>query len=196
MRQDRDSVVTPSEIAALTQAVAELRSEVERTKDRQQIVDVFRRYTRGLNRYDVELIRSAFWRDAQINYGFDSRSRDAWVSYWQEERHLKGRACQAHHITNETVEIAGDVAHVETYLIAFRVEGDKELSSVVGGRYIDRFDRRNGEWRIAVREFIPHFTIEGVSRFHRLPWPKEGQGVGACDKSDPVYLRPLNPRPD
>jgi hypothetical protein len=111
-------------------------------------------------------------------------------------RHLKGLACQAHHITNETVDIFGDVAHVEAYLIAFRRNQNDSSAFIIGGRYIDRFDRRAGEWRIAVREFIPHFTIEGPSHLSHLAWPQSGQGVGTCDKGDPSYLRPLNSRPN
>lgn len=198
MSQNTQGAKTLSDMEALVAKVAELEAKVEYMSDRQQIVDIYRRYTRGLNRYDIELLKSAFWSDAQINYGFDSRLRDEWVSRWQEQRYLKGLSCQAHHITNETVDIAGDVAHVETYLIAFWRPKDDKSALIIGGRYIDRLDRRNGEWRIVVREFIPHFWTEANSvfnsHFNEASWPQSGLGAG--DKSDPCYRRPLNRRPN
>lgn len=180
-------------VAMLCEEVSQIGRQVRALADRQAIVDVFRRYTRGLNRHDIDLLRSAFWSDAQINYGFDSRERDEWIEYWRVERKLKGLACQAHHITNETIDIDGDAAHVESYLIAFRTNED-ETAVAIGGRYIDRFDRRGTEWRIAVREFIPHFAISGRSVHGGTEWPQEGPSVGRCDRDDVCYQRPLNPR--
>jgi hypothetical protein len=179
--------------------LAELEASVEYLSDRQRIVDVYRRYTRGLNRYDMELLYAVFWPDAQINYGPHSFLRDAWISHWQENRYLKGLSCQAHHIVNETVDIDGDVAHVETYVIAlWRPQTDDKPSLILGGRYIDRLDRRNSEWRIAVREYVPHFSSEATSFFSsffsKAEWPKSGFGSG--DKNDLCYRRPLNPRPN
>lgn len=59
-----------------------------------------RKYTRGLNLYDTELLRSVFWSDAKINYGFSSKLRDEWITLRSESRYLAGIACQAHHVTN------------------------------------------------------------------------------------------------
>jgi hypothetical protein len=198
MDQNEQVAKTLSEAAALATKVAELEQKVVYLSERQHVIDMYRRYTRGLNRYDLELLNSTFWPDAQINYGFRSYLRDEWISLWKEKRYLKGLACQAHHITNETVDIAGDVAHVESYLIAFwRPLKDDNSALIIGGRYIDRIDRRIGEWRIAVREFIPHFWTNANSVFNstfsETSWPQFG--MGASDKSDPCYRRPLNPRP-
>lgn len=198
MYQDAREPESLPDIAALAAKVAELETRIGCLTDRQQIIDVYRRYTRGLNRYDIESLYEAFWPDAQINYGYDSHLRDEWILLWQENRYMKGLSCQSHHITNETVDIDGSVAHVESYLIAlWTPPEDDKPALILAGRYIDRLDRRNGQWRIAVREFIPHFWSEATSifseTFTEAAWPQSGFGAG--DKSDPCYRRPLIPRP-
>ncbi len=199
MHQDELETKSLPDIVSLAEKVVQLETKLEFLSNRQQIVDVYRRYTRGINRCDMELLHGAFWPNAQINYGFNSHSRDEWIRLWQENRYSKGLSCQSHHITNETVEVVGEVAHVESYLIAlWRPPTDDKPALIVAGRYIDRLDRRSSEWRIAVREFIPHFWSEASSIFSSVftetAWPQSGFGAG--DKSDPCYQRPLNQRAD
>ncbi len=184
----------------LASRVAALESKVAAGLQRHRIIDLYMRYTRGLNRHDMELLTGVFWPDAQINYGFSSWLRDEWISLWERERYLKGMSCQAHHITNETIDIDDDLAHVESYLIAFwRPPTDETPALILAGRYIDRLDRREDEWRISVREFIPHFWTEARSIFHATftesSWPHTDIGLGAFNRNDLRYLRPLTPRP-
>jgi hypothetical protein len=177
--------------------VAALEAKIEYLTSRQQIADVYVRFTRGFDRQDEELVKSVFWPDAQVNYGkSQSFPRDQFIA-----RHLpahKRFASYAHHITSQAVDIAGDVAHVESYVLAFFRAQDDKSTTIAGGRYIDRVDRRNGEWRVAVREFFPHYWIEANSIFETsfaaADWPRTGCWLGTRDKSDPSYRRPLNPR--
>jgi len=59
-------------------------------------------------------------------------------------------------VSNISIELAGDFAHVETYLAAVhRVETDEGLrDDFLRCRYIDRFERRAGEWKIAKRTVV------------------------------------------
>lgn len=189
---------TRVDVRDLASTVSRLEMKVQQLLDHQSILYVYRRYTRGLNRYDLDLLNGSFWPDAQVNYGSRSHRSDEWIESWQKDRYLKGLASQAHHITNEFIEIEGDVAHAETYLLALwnPPEDDKPPAIIIGGRYIDRLDRRNGEWRIAVREFFPNFMITATSilntRLAEVGWP--GSKLGSCDKNDPSYHRPLSRR--
>lgn len=179
-------------ISQLAVRIAELEAEVRCLRERQQIHEMYLRYTRGLDRCDLELLRSAFWPDAQVNYGANSWLSNDWINIWHGN-YLKRLTSQAHHLTNETMDISGDVAHVESYLIALRRTNDGKSAIIGGGRYIDRVDRRNGEWRIAVREFTPHCWLEAPSVINTY-WPKYAIELGTEDKSDPSYRRPLAPR--
>jgi hypothetical protein len=55
------------------------------------------------------------------------------------------------------LSLAADVAHVESYFYGFhRVigEGGKRQDTIGAGRYLDRFEKRNDEWRIARRVVV------------------------------------------
>jgi hypothetical protein len=52
------------------------------------------------------------------------------------------------------VDLAHGVARAETYAVAyhrFRDASGQEMDMVAGLRYVDRFERRGSEWRIAAR---------------------------------------------
>lgn len=188
--------------AALATQVAKLEAKVAYLDDRLQIHDVYRRYTRGFDRSDVELMHTAFWPDVQINYGTQLLSFDGFVTE-HLDMHTRELASYAHHIASESVEIDGDVAHVECYVVAFfrQREGSDFAggTNIAGGRYIDRLDRRDGEWRIAVRDFIPHFFVKTESTFESVilddRWPESDRARGSWDRGDLSYVRPLEPRP-
>jgi hypothetical protein len=60
---------------------------------------------------------------------------------------------------------------------------------MAGGRYIDRLERRNGEWRIVAREVVIEWVCAAdstSSRFSADPYPD-----GTWDRSDLSYRRPL-----
>jgi hypothetical protein len=187
---------------ALTARVEELRRELLNLRDRQDIHDVYMRYMRGFDRNDTDLLRSAFWPDAQINYGVQHNSVDDFIV-----RHLKAHtsrlASWGHQITNETPDIVGDTAHVEVYVTGFFMAKDERGGrggerSVIAGRYVDRLDRRDGHWRISVREFLPHFWTENESMesYARASEARGDCALGTWDKRDPSYRRPLTQSSD
>ena len=70
--------------------------------------------------------------------------------------------------------------------------------SLAGGRYLDRFERREGRWAIAARKAVGDwFGKPGDTILSR-----EGRAAlnsGACasrDRSDPSYERPLTCDPN
>jgi hypothetical protein len=159
----------------------------------EDIREVLRRYTRGLDRHDDALMASAFWPDAEINYldNFNGPT-DAFVEWgnkWHEDRYLEHQ----HHITNVNIDLDGDQAHVVSYVI-FILRQKDNLQAFGSGRYIDQFERRAGEWRIAVREFLPEMRIAvPVNPRRELPSPP---GNGRWDKGDISYQKPLLRRAD
>lgn len=192
---------TPFDSVALAARIGELESKVAYLSDRQQIHDLYLRYMRSFDRNDVDLMRSAFWPEAQINYGSQSNTFDEFVTRHLNQ-HTAELAAWGHLITNETVDIDGDAAHIETYVTALWVPKDEKSFAygrpIVGGRYIDRVDRRNGEWRIAVREFVPHFQIKADA--DASVWNDHSRNtkfsceMGTWDRRDPSYVRPLERR--
>jgi hypothetical protein len=186
--------------ASLQARFASLDPQVRYLKDRRDIFDVAKRYTRGADRHDKELARSAFWPEATISLG-TPMGRDEYIDW--EERQLAGYAAHQHHVTGQTIEIDGDTAHVESYVIYFLVPRDR-TADVVGpaslgraltsektrlgsGRYIERWERRDGEWRILVREYVEDLALLGDT----VDLCSEGRCLASWDREDPSYWRPL-----
>lgn len=67
-------------------------------------------------------------------------------------------------------EIDGDKANAETYIQAImRFKREGKLYDLVGcGRYLDKLERRQGEWRIAARVVLGDWDkvdeVEGTGR--------------------------------
>lgn len=158
--------------------------------DRQAIADCLARFSRGMDRLDREIALSAFHPDAICDYGPYAGSPDGLFD-WAEQV-AGGATSTHHHLSNQSCEISGDTAHCETYLLynAVRAEGTMWQAH---GRYIDRFERRDGEWRIAMR----YCVIEAAGTVARSEEPFPGiadifaNGSPAFDRTDPSYRRPL-----
>jgi 3-phenylpropionate/cinnamic acid dioxygenase small subunit len=151
---------------------------------KQEIIDCLHRHARGIDRLDKELFLSAYHRDAREWHGSFVGSPEE-LAVWLWSRHDQRVAAQ-HYVMNHTFDFAGDVAHVETYFISPSRRQDHDEVTVVGGRYIDRFERREREWRIALRILVREW---GAS----LPEePTErASNIGLRSASDVSYRRPL-----
>src|ERR1700729_1518269 len=114
-----------------------LETTIRELVDRQQIMACLHRYTRGVDRVDAELIRSAFHPDATDYHGPVTGTVEDFLAYWLPLH--TAREVSQHYITNTTIDLDGDVAHVETYYTFYhKAKGEPEMT-VSGGRYADRF---------------------------------------------------------
>jgi hypothetical protein len=156
---------------------------VQALLDRAAIVDCLHRYTRGVHRLDDHLILSAFHDDAldfHVRVGRSPRDFIAWY------RDRPQRASAQHFLANPVIGIMGDTAHVESYYLACNRSADLATLSVGAGRYVDRFERRDGEWRIAVRVVISEWNYrQEASSF--APHPASAFS-GSRDRSDLSYV--------
>jgi hypothetical protein len=162
--------------------------------DRVEILDCLTRYTRGMDRLDRELARSAYHDGAIDDHvGFVGEVDD--FLDWAFGYHA-GQVRHQHYLANPSIELDGDEAHVETYYTFVGTERDPAAPlTVFGGRYVDRFERRQGTWAIAVRLCLVEWATDPTSR---LP---EGAtdllaatGTLARDRTDSSYERPLRAR--
>lgn len=119
-----------------------------------EIQQVLYRYSRGVDRGDAELIKSVYHPEAIDEHGLFNGAGMEFADLIVKEM---GRctANGAHHITNILIDLDGDTAKVESYFFALNPETEPEGTvSPVSGRYLDRFEQRNGEWKIAHRKVI------------------------------------------
>src|SRR4029453_5590094 len=93
----------------------------------------------------------AYWPDA-VDTHLDFKGNAEEFIQWSFP--LMGLMDQTQHfMCNVVMAIHGDRADVESYFFGFhRINGpDGKFDLIAGGRYVDRFEKRNDEWRIAER---------------------------------------------
>lgn len=168
---------------------------IEELWAREQIRDCLYRYSRGIDRYDVDLVRSCYHADAVEAHGVYNGDLEGFIGLVHQFRGPDSEfGIMQHVITNSLIERTGDVAHVESYLYNPLVPRDPESGLpdiLVGGRFIDRFEFRDGRWAIAERRVVFDYSRMRPSTGKMWdPWPKEDVLLGSPDRNDPLYDRP------
>jgi hypothetical protein len=161
---------------------------------RQDILDCLIRFSRGMDRFDRALFLSAFHPDAVIAAG-EFVGGPEHLYDWARDLHEQGQSATHHNLLNHSCELDGDTAHTETYYL-FVGRNRDETNWLAGGRYIDRLQRRDGEWKIALRTNAIEWS--GVVPTMAIPFAEVAgihlNGAPARSKEDLSYLRPLTNR--
>ena len=135
---------------------------VQRLVDRVQIEEVLNRYCRGVDRCDEAELAGVYHPDGTDDHGtFSGDGSD--FAKWACEGGRRFWEASHHTVHNVIVDWTDDaVANVESYVLAFnqrakdreRPDGGAGRVEVFAGRYLDRFERREGVWLIAHRQAI------------------------------------------
>jgi hypothetical protein len=175
----------------------------ERVADRMQIQHVMHKWCRSVDRLDFDGIREVFHPDAIDTHGAYNGGVDGLVD-WIRNRH-SNIPFSMHAVSNMLIEFAGpDLALVETYVRTtqrYPVEAREKLNQLAGGqagageggmdlmtcsRYVDRFERRDGHWRIAARTLVADWK-QFVPVPAELPKSPAGWEVGQRNQEDFVF---------
>lgn len=160
--------------------------------DKAKIREVVTTYCRGVDRMDRDIFLSAYHPDAVDDHGFFvGGPEDFWR--WVNRYHTNAQTSHQHIITNHSCEIDGEVAHAETYWMMAGMDAKDGTLTLGGGRYIDRFEKRDGEWRIAARKCVAEWG--GTPAPSKVP-PEfmamlRESGTIARDRRDSSYERPM-----
>jgi len=136
-----------------TDDLATLDARLTEIETRQQITEILYRYARGWDLLDEEMIRSCFFADAEHQHSsFKGLSHDFITRALPM---VAGTRSTSHAISNVMIRIRGDAAVSDCYFLAhhrrLNTEGTDEEDYFLGGRYLDRFEKRAGVWKIARR---------------------------------------------
>ena len=160
---------------------------------RAEIAEVVLRYVRAVDRCDEALLRSCFHPDARHIHGtFEGLSAD----FCGYAIALCRKVVATHHqLGPSSIEIAGEAAYVETYFTSHHrfgevppAGGQPHEDRFMGGRYVDRFERRDGAWKIAERRGLNEW-LRYEAAADRGFWDGPPEQRGVRDLSDPVYRR-------
>jgi hypothetical protein len=136
--------------------VTDLDPRVQALLDKQEIHEVLARYCRGLDRGDGELLRSTFHPDGTHDHNGTTQPVGQLVDGLDNPVRRKILKSVAHTFGNVLVELDGDRAACESYFLAcHRIDNEGvDWDWIVGGRYVDRFERRDGRWAIVHRTAV------------------------------------------
>ncbi|MFN2646420.1 MAG: nuclear transport factor 2 family protein [Burkholderiales bacterium] len=131
-------------------------SFLEELEARTAIEDCLKRFARAVDRQDWALARTLYHDDAVDDHGFFKGPPDAFL-----EHIARMHAHQDHSMhfnTNVLIDFqAKDRAFVETYVLVLQRFADRRVTA--SARYLDRFEKRKGEWRVARRTLVFGDTV-------------------------------------
>jgi hypothetical protein len=144
-------------------------------RDRELIKDVYSRYAFGVDSINIDLLReSVFHPDCVIVGTMEEGSLDDYLQGLAES--LPAYGVTMHFKGNQYVELEGDKAFVETWVIGYHVEkpGSPLQDLHLAVRYMDDMVRHGDDWRI-IRRVL-------AKQWHTGPLPRPLVG-------DPPYPR-------
>jgi hypothetical protein len=159
---------------------------MEELLDKQAITERIYDYARSMDRLDAELGYSCFHEGTPVDYGTQMYQGDGRGFVDMCMAAHPGFHAHSHQFSNIRIWIDSlTTARSETYcdvtLRRYDEEG-KAFDIRNLGRYVDRWEKRRGEWRISERKYLIDFDQSG---------PPPGSlfaMTGKRDKSDPSYF--------
>lgn len=176
---------------------------------RRDVMAVLTRYCTALDRADLAMMERVYWPDGGDRHGIYVGDAKSFIPFIIDGIQVWFEVA-THCIANVDIVVDGERAASESYLLSVcRVRqpqageifgpdylaryGDGALEPgrhlfMMGGRYLDRFERRGGEWRILERQVVldwsdnwPSTEISDQGMFATLK-PR-----GSYGRADPFY---------
>jgi ketosteroid isomerase-like protein len=157
-------------------------SFLEELEARIAIEDCLKRFARAVDRQDWKAAREAYHDGAFDDHGFFKGPPDAFLAHIAKLHEQQEHSM--HFNTNVLIEFqARERAFVETYVLVLQRFADRRVTA--SARYLDRFEKRKGEWRVAHRtlvfgDMVPQPMDEGPSFPPEFSVQKHGM-------DDPLY---------
>ncbi|MFI5621910.1 nuclear transport factor 2 family protein [Nocardioides sp. NPDC051685] len=145
---------------------------VARCADRVEIQHRLHQFCRAVDRMEIQELREVFHPDAHDDHGVFKGDPEGFIE-WVRNRHSTIEF-SSHHLSNAYIEFASDhEAFVESYVLIWQSvtpaastlagssSDDAPFQVMSSNRYVDRFTRRDGRWRIQTRTVIPGTAMKG-----------------------------------
>ena len=159
---------------------------VQELYDRERIRSCLARYARGNDRTDPDLIRSVYHDNSWDDHGPVKMNGPDFA--YRPSRRARSRLATHHMLGQMMIDLEGDTAYAETYFISHNMNArpfydtltetpdewdtrDEEPSTEVRyvtmllGRYLDRLDKIDSEWRITSRKVLIDWGYERPGPF-------------------------------
>lgn len=162
--------------------------DLQHLLDRAALERLVLSYCHGIDRSDLKLVRSLYHDDAVDDHGaMFCGSPDEYVAWlpgmlanWQATRHT---------VSNMLFLIEGDTAEGEHPTTAWHRTADGTRDLIAHGRYLDRYERRDGVWKFLRRNLVLDWMEERANAPTLGGGVDDGVELGRGGADDPVYAR-------
>lgn len=133
--------------------------------DREKIRDCMMRYAQGVDRCDIDVLKSVYWPDGTDWHGDFNGNAHEFCNFIIPVLQKTMVMCQ-HFLGGSLIRFVDRTsALVETYSQNFHVmrnEDGDNYDLVVGSRYLDKMEKRSDEWRILNRVVMVEWVNTGT----------------------------------
>ena len=156
--------------------------------DKQALHELVLTYCRACDRRDFLLLRSLYHDEAIDDHGSMFRgSADEYLAWLPPV--LGNFEATVHSITNALFVVRAEHAQGELYTVAYhRTHPPQAREIVIGGRYLDRYERRAGVWKFLHRSLALDWCRVGLVDAAAYGEFAAGAPRGRTDEQDPSYL--------
>ncbi len=163
--------------------------------DKQAIHELIMAYCNAADRHDHDKMRALYHPDAIDDHGHFAKGPA--MDFIDRLPQIQAPMAILHHnVTTVNLKLDGDRAEGEVYIIAFHQvrspgenNGEDVLSDVlIGGRYFDRYEKRDGAWKFSHRAIVADWCYPASPSAVDLQHPfLQGAHIGQPGPDDPSY---------
>ena len=169
--------------------MSEVNGKIQEILDKESIRDLVHIYCRAADRHDHELMRTLYHEDAHDDHGsfFKGKAME-FIDLLPEIQ--KSMGILHHNVTTHNIHLKGNKAEGETYILAFHqvLTDDQQFDVLIGGRYFDEYEKRNGTWKFSSRAVDADWAYVNDPSKVNLSHPMiEGANIGTPNSQDPSY---------
>jgi hypothetical protein len=168
---------------------ADLQTQLQHLLDRNAILELVHAYARAADRRDTTAMSALYHEGATDDHGgfFKGLAKDFIAALPQIQEPM---LILHHNVTTANIAISGDDAEGEIYVLAYhKVRTDNgALDLLIGGRYLDRYQKRRGQWKFTHRAVLADWATVNDPSVVDLSHPLlQGSYLGTPDTSDPAH---------
>ncbi|MEM1112123.1 MAG: nuclear transport factor 2 family protein [Pseudomonadota bacterium] len=157
--------------------------------DKRDIEELAIAFARAADRHDHEAMRQLYHPDALDDHGafFKGLAMDFIDQLPSIQAPM---LILQHHVTTHNIKLDGHYAEGEVYTLAFHQVATEEepLDLLIGGRYFDKYEKREGAWKFAHRAVVADWTKVNEPSQVNLKHPLvQGSHIGQPGEADPSF---------
>lgn len=157
--------------------------------DKQEILELVHAYARAADRHDHEAMRALYHADARDDHG--AFFKGLATEFIDQLPQIQAPMLILHHnVTTVNIKVDGDYGEGEVYALAYHqvATDDEPLDLLIGGRYLDKYAKRDGRWKFSERAVLADWAKVTNPSSVQLDHPMvEGSHIGKPGVDDPSY---------